>query len=234
MLAAMEDEEADAGPRSNKPGAERLCIVSRTVKPTAEMIRFVVGPDGAIVPDLRRKLPGRGVWVTATKAAVTAATERKAFARGFKRDVRAAADLPGLVDHLLERAALDALGIARKAGLVVSGFAKVEAALAADPVIALIHAADASPDGARKLANAAHRRFADAEQKPAEINLFESAQLDLALGRPNVVHAAVLAGPGSAGFVVRCRSLERFRSDDENARGRAAHPRREPAGEPNT
>ena len=234
MLAAMEDEEADTGPRSNKPGAERLCIVSRTVKPTAEMIRFVVGPDGAVVPDLRRKLPGRGVWVTATKAAVTAATERRAFARGFKRDVRAAAELPGLVERLLERAALDALGIARKAGLVVSGFAKVEAALAADPVIALIHAADASPDGARKLANAAHRRFAETQEKPAEINLFESAQLDLALGRPNVVHAAVLAGPGSAGFVVRCRSLERFRSEDESVRGRAAHPRRDPASEPNT
>jgi predicted RNA-binding protein YlxR (DUF448 family) len=233
-LAAMEDEEADAGPRSNKPGSERLCIVSRTVKPTAEMIRFVAGPDGAVVPDLRRKLPGRGLWVTATKAAVTAATERKAFARGFKRAVRAAPDLPDLTERLLERAALDALGIARKAGLVVSGFAKVDAALAADPVIALIHAADASPDGARKLANAAHRRFADAEEKPVEIDLFVSAQLDLALGRPNVVHAAVLAGPGSAGFVARARSLERFRSDGVSVRGRAAHPRREPESEPNS
>src|SRR6266705_5923939 len=86
MPTVADEHATDAGPREAAPGTERLCIVTRTVKPVAELIRFVVGPDG-IVPDLKRKLPGRGVWVTATRAAVSAAVERKAFGRAFKREV---------------------------------------------------------------------------------------------------------------------------------------------------
>lgn len=233
MLATVDNDEADAGPRAVAPGAERLCIVTRAVKPTAEMIRFVVGPDGAVVPDLKRKLPGRGVWVTATRAALTTAAERKVFARSFKRDVRIPPDLVDLVERLLERAALDALGVAYKAGSVAAGFSKVEAALAADPVVALLHATDGASDGVRKLAGAAARRFPDAQARPLDVGLFTSVQLDLALGRANVVHAAVLAGPASAGFLVRCRNLERFRSDDGNVRGGATRARRSPANDEN-
>ena len=101
------------------------------MRPVADLIRFVVGPDGEAVPDLKRKLPGRGVWVTATQDALGEAIKRKVFARGFKRDVRLPADLVGRTEQLLERAALDALAIAGKAGLVAAGFAKVEAALSA-------------------------------------------------------------------------------------------------------
>jgi predicted RNA-binding protein YlxR (DUF448 family) len=233
-LAALKDDDADAGPRTTAPGMERLCIVTRAVKPTAELIRFVVGPDGTIVPDLKRKLPGRGVWVTGTRAAVTLAAERKVFGRSFKRDVRIAPNLAELVERLLERSALDALAIAHKAGHIASGFSKVEAALAAEPVVALLHASDASADGVRKLAAAVTRRFGDAESRPAEIKLFTSAQLDLALGRANVVHAAVLAGPASDGFLVRCRSLDRFRCEDGSVRERAARRHGEPAGEQNS
>jgi uncharacterized protein len=214
MLTAAQDDEIDAGPRTLRPDTERLCIATRAVKPVGEMIRFVVGPDGSVVPDVKRKLPGRGLWVTATKEAVKLAVERKAFGRAFKRDVRVPSDLDGLVERLLERAALDALAIAHKAGGVASGFSKVEAALAKEPVVALLHAADASADGVRKLAAATMRRFGDAEGSPVEIKLFASAQLDLALGRANVVHAAVLAGPASDGFLARCRSLDRFRCED--------------------
>ena len=209
MLVRADHDEMDAGPRRASP--ERLCIVAREVKPVAELIRFVVAPDGAVVPDLKRKLPGRGVWVTANRAAVAAAVGRRAFARGFKREVRAAPDLADVTEKLIERAVLDALAIALKAGQVVTGYAKVEAALAHGPVVALIRATEASPDGVRKLDAVLRRRYGDDADGPAVINMLETAQLDLAMGRSNVVHAALLAGAASAGFLARCRDLERFR-----------------------
>jgi predicted RNA-binding protein YlxR (DUF448 family) len=217
MLARADHDEADSGPRHAAP--ERLCVVTRAVKPIAEMIRFVVGPDQAVVPDVKRKLPGRGVWVTATRAAVATAVARGAFGRSLKRDVRVAGDLPEQTEVLLERSALDALAIAHKTGRVTAGFAKVEAALANGPVAGLIHAADASPDGVRKLAAAARRRF---PHGLSAVDMFTAAQLDLALGRANVIHAALLAGPESEGFLARCRSLAGFRSHEGGAKGAPA------------
>jgi uncharacterized protein len=213
MLASIDHGEVDAGPRRAAP--ERLCIATRTVKPVGEMIRFVVSPEGAIVPDIKARLPGRGVWVTASRAAVAAAVARKAFSRGFKREVRVLPDLVDMTESLLERRALDALAMAHKAGRVAAGFAKVEAALAAEPVVGLIHAADARPDGVRKLGGAVRRRFG--QGGPAVIDTLNSAQLDLALGRSNVIHAALLAGPASAGFLARWGSLTRFRSGNPDA-----------------
>ena len=99
------------------------------MRPVADLIRFVVGPDGEAVPDLKRKLPGRGVWVTATQAVLGEAIKRKVFARGFKRNVRLPPDLLARTERLLEQSALDALAIAGKAGLVAAGFTKVEVAL---------------------------------------------------------------------------------------------------------
>jgi len=183
------------------------------------MIRFVIGPDGTVVPDLKRRLPGRGVWVSATRKAVAEAVGRHAFARGFKADVRVAPDLPGTIEHLMERSALDALGIVRKAGRVVVGFSRIESALAGEPVVALVHAADAGREGARKLAAAARRHLGEKADGLAIVEAFTAAQLDLALGRPNVVHAALLAGPASDGFLARYRSLERFRTIDPGGRG---------------
>jgi predicted RNA-binding protein YlxR (DUF448 family) len=214
VLAHVHDPEIDAGPRAAAPGLERLCIVAREVRPVADMIRFVTGPDGAVVPDLKRRLPGRGVWVTASRDAVTAAVRRHAFARGLKTDVRVAADLPATVERLLERATLDALGIARKAGRVVTGFARVEGALASEPVLALVHAADAGAEGTRKIAATARRYLGERADELTIVRAFTAAQLDLALGRPNVVHAALLAGPASDGFLARYRRLERFRTPD--------------------
>src|SRR5215470_11344331 len=219
MLARVDDGEIDAGPR--RIGTERLCVATRTVKPVAEMIRFVVSPEGAVVPDLKARLPGRGVWVTASRAAVAAAVSRKVFGRGFKRDVRVSPDLVDLTESLLERRVLDGLAMAHKAGRVPAGFAKVEAALAADPVVGVIHASDARPDGVRKLMAAVRQRFGEAG--PAVIDTLTSAQLDLALGRSNVVHAALLAGPASAGFLVRWESLKRFRSGPRDADAGAGH-----------
>jgi uncharacterized protein len=218
MLAPADDQETDAGPRDNKRDTERLCVTTRAVRPVGELIRFVVGPDGSVVPDLKRRLPGRGAWVTARRTAVDEAVRRNAFARSFKAKVRAAPDLAARVEALLTSSCLDALAIAHKAGRVAIGFAKAERALADKPVAALIHAADAAPDGVRKLAAAArHRSDSERGEIPA-VSAFTSAQLDLALGRSNVVHAALLAGPASDGFMTRCSSLERFRAVDPDGR----------------
>jgi hypothetical protein len=115
--------------------------------------------------------------------------------------------------------------MAHKAGFVAAGFAKTEAALAAGKAIALVHATDARPDGVRKLAAAARREETGKKDLPV-VDVFASTQLDLALGRPNVIHAALLAGPASEGFLTRFRSLECFRSDDPRIREGALHCRK--------
>lgn len=209
MLAHTQDVELDAGPRS--AGPERLCVATREVRPISALIRFVVGPDGTVVPDLRQKLPGRGVWVTGTRAALEQAVKRRAFGRGFKREVRVAPDLADITEGLLERAVLDALAVACKAGLVPSGFTKVENALAQDHVVGLIHAADGQPDGVRKL-SAALRRNLGPDAQVVAIEAFTSRQLDLALGRANVIHAALLAGSASETVIARYRRFEQFRA----------------------
>ena len=130
----------------------------------------------------------------------------------FKRDVRLPPDLLDQTGRLIEQSALDALAIAAKAGSVVSGFAKVENALTRYHVLALLHAAEAAPDGVKKL-NAALHRNPDTGSIPV-IQALSGAQLDLALGRPNVIHAALLAGSVSDTFLARLQRLERFRTGD--------------------
>jgi uncharacterized protein len=210
MLGRMHDDALDSGPRKSAPGTERFCAATQEVKPVEQMIRFVVAPDGGAVPDLKRRLPGRGLWITATREALGTAIARRAFARGFKREVRVAPDLIDTTERLIAQAALDALAICHKAGKVVLGFAKVEAALAHQRVAALIQAADAASDGTRKLLAALRRREDAADV--AVVGAFTSAQLDLALGRSNVVHAALLAGSESEGFLARLARLDCFRT----------------------
>lgn len=204
------DVELDSGPRGRERA--RFCAATRTVQPVSELIRFVIGPNGEAIADIKSKLPGRGIWVTATRDALGEAIKRKAFARGFKREVRLPADFVERTERLLERSALDVLAIAGKAGLVAAGFTRAETALAGKEVVALLHAAEASPAEARRL-DGAWRRQAGS---PVVIGFLTSAQLDLALNRPNVIHAALLAGPASETFLARCRRLERFRVGDQH------------------
>jgi uncharacterized protein len=227
MLAQPPDDALDAGPRKTARGAERLCASTGTVRPVDDMIRFVVSPEGSAVPDLKQRLPGRGVWITATRSALGQAIARKAFARSFKRDVRIAPDLLDSTDRLLERAALDALAITYKARRVAAGFAKVEAALVDGNAAALLHASDAAPDGVRKL-DATMRRNTDDDRPIPVLSAFTSAQLDLALGRSNVVHAALLAGPESKAFLTRARRLERFRTGAVTATAKTAKTAKKP------
>jgi predicted RNA-binding protein YlxR (DUF448 family) len=205
-VTTVRDETRD------RPDSARMCAVSREIKAPDTLIRFVVGPDGVLVPDLRRRLPGRGVWVTATAAAVREAVKRRAFARSLKRDVTVPAALAEDIDRLLERQALQALSFANKAGEAVAGFAKVEAAIGRGDVVALLHAREASPDGMRKLAQSLRRHLGtDGEGKVETIQALAEADLGLALGGAHVIHAALVAGPASVGFLTRWHWLARFR-----------------------
>jgi uncharacterized protein len=211
LLAEIEAEETDAGLSAARQGVERLCLATREVRPISTMFRYVVSPEGGIVPDVGHDLPGRGAWVTATRAALEKAIAENAFARAFRGKGSATHDLPELVDRLLEKSALEALSLANKAGKVVSGFTRVEAALRAENIAVLVHASEAAADGVRKLDAAAYAAAALDRPRPVQISFFRGEQLDLALGRANVVHAALPVHPASAGFHARCQRLDHWR-----------------------
>ncbi|MBE7219806.1 MAG: RNA-binding protein [Caulobacteraceae bacterium] len=204
----------------DESGPERTCIVTRKKAHPDAMLRFVLGPDGNVVPDIRRRLPGRGVWVGAEAALVDKAA-RGVFSRGFKTKVAADPMLAAQVGDILARDALQSLAMANKAGAVIAGFAKVEAALSAGTVAALLHATDGSGDGIRKLDAAAR----GARGTPVSIKLFSSQQLDLALGRTNVIHAALALGQAGEAFLTRCRRAISYRDP-------AAHPKADAAAVP--
>jgi predicted RNA-binding protein YlxR (DUF448 family) len=219
LLATVEHDETDDGPGATRKDRARLCLATRAVTPVAEMIRYVVAPDGTIVPDLEGKLPGRGAWITATRPALEKALASGAFGRAFRGKGAASAELPALVERLLEKGALGALSLANKAGQVIAGFAKVEAALREKKVAAIVNARDAAPDGIRKLDAGGRAAAAAGRGVPARIGSFDGAQLDLALGRPNVVHAALLVHPASTSFLARCQRLDRWRNGAAEAFG---------------
>ena len=102
-MLAMADPDLDNGPRTDRSATMRMCAVTREVRPIDELIRFVVSPQGEVVPDLKRKLPGRGLWVSASRRTVAEAVRRNQFSKGFKRDIRAAATLPADTEALLVR-----------------------------------------------------------------------------------------------------------------------------------
>jgi uncharacterized protein len=219
-MLALADPELDNGPRTDKSATVRMCAVSREQRPIDGLIRFVVSPQGEVVPDIKRKLPGRGLWVSASRDVVAEAVRRHQFSKGFKRDVRVAATLATDTENLLSQSAIEALAVAAKAGRVVSGFAKVEAALTArqggTTVAALIHASDGAADGIRKLNALARQNAGNRAEMPGfpVIAALTSAELDLALGRSNVVHAALLGGPASKTFLSRSQMLVRYRLAD--------------------
>lgn len=195
-----------------KSDVSRTCIVSREVMPIADLIRFVLAPDGSVVPDLKRNLPGRGVWVEAKRSVVETAMAKKLFARAFRAQVSVDPGLPDLIDRLMNDHALGTLGLARKAGEVVIGFAKVEAAVARERLAGLVHAAEAGADGVAKLTAALRRRFGGESDLPV-VRIFAGPQLDLALGRSNVIHAALLSGRAAEIFLERANALGRYRGD---------------------
>jgi hypothetical protein len=218
MLAIADPADLDNGPRTNRSGTQRMCAVTRAVRPIDELIRFVVAPSGEVIADLKHKLPGRGLWVSASHKAVAEAVRRNHFGKGFKRDVRVAPTLPKDTENLMVRGAVEALAMAAKAGQVVAGFAKVEGALQAHQAVALIHAADGAADGIRKLDAILRQKAGKAGESPEfpVIGVLTSEQLDLALGRSNVIHAALLAGAAGKTFLSRSQILVRYRMADDD------------------
>lgn len=206
-------QSAARPPRVTKqdPDRVRLCIVTRQELPPAQLIRFVADPDGIIVPDLARRLPGRGVWVTATREAVATAAKRGLFAKNLKKPVKADKELADQVEKLLAAEARQVLSLANKAGLVTTGFSKVDNALAQGEAIALIAANDASIDGAGKLARK-FKAVQGAKNRAAPvIQDFTIAELSLAIGGSNVVHAALAGGGLSRRVVTCCQRLRIYR-----------------------
>ena len=191
---------------------ERTCIVTREERPQAELMRFVLGPDGHVVADLRHKLPGRGAWLSPTRAVVEAAMKKRLFARAFKTPVEVPATLPDEIDAALVRDVKGSLALANKAGAVVAGFGKVEAALSGTGApAALIHAREAAPDGRRKLAGLLRRIGSHTISPIPTFDDLGGGDLDVALGRVGVIHAALLAGAGGVGCLARWRRLRLFR-----------------------
>ncbi|MEW9835507.1 RNA-binding protein [Mesorhizobium marinum] len=198
---------------------DRTCIVTRRPAEPDELIRFVVGPDRAVVPDLKRNLPGRGCWVTGDREHVDKAVKKGLFARSLKTEVSVPADLGDMVDRLLARSALGALGLARKAGVVALGATKVEASVRNGTALLVLHAAEASKDGQRKIAQARRATVHAGGPEIMAYKLFSEQELGLALGGTNVIHAAVLAGDAGRAAEKRTVALDRYRggSPDELA-----------------
>ena len=212
---AQTTEEMEGGSRATR---ERRDIVSGEVLPDSRLLRFVAGPDGQVVPDVAAKLPGRGLWVEASKDAVNKAVEKKLFARAAKAQVTAEADLSARAEKALVGRMLGDLGIARRSGALVLGFDNVLRALEGPkPPKVLIEAFDGAADGKRKLYAAAHRM----ELNCVVLESLTSAELGLALGRENVIHAAVQPGGLAERLTFDAERLSGFRLRTESPRADA-------------
>ena len=186
---------------------ERRDLVTRQVMDESRLIRFVAGPDGSVVPDLARKLPGRGLWVAADAASVETAASKGLFARAAKAPLKADRDLAGLVERLLVRRCLDQLGLARREGVLISGFEKCAAAIRSGRAAWLIEAADGSADGRGKLLALSRH----ASPAPEICGAFSADDLSLALGLENAIHAVLLQGGRADRWTMEVQRLAGFR-----------------------
>jgi uncharacterized protein len=186
----------------------RRCIVSGDVLPEGRLLRFVSGPDRDVVPDVEAKLPGRGLWVRADRQAIEHAAAKGLFARAAREPLKADVGLADRVEARLVERMLNHLGLSRRAGEITFGFDQVERALRSPtPPAVIIEAADAAADGRRKLQAAARASGV----VPFVIGALSSAELSLALGRSNVVHAALKSGRIAERLVFDAGRLNGFR-----------------------
>ena len=211
LAAAITDEDEAMRERRDSDASrsrERRCIVSGEVLPESRLVRFVVSPDGEITPDVAAKLPGRGIWVGATNSALDDAITKNLFAKAAKAKVRVAPDLAGRVEaQLLARVQAD-LGMSRRAGLLLLGFETVLRALQSDtPPALLFEARDGAADGKRKLFGACHARGL----KIQTVECLTSIELSVAVGRENVIHAALKPGRLAERLIFDAGRLRGFR-----------------------
>lgn len=189
----------------------RRCIVTRQALEKPAMIRFVIDPEGRVTPDLKERLPGRGLWVTASREALDQAVARHAFSKAAKQSVKVAPDLTERVAELAKREVAELLGLARKSGQLVAGFEKVEAAIRAGKVRVLVAAGDGAEDGRGKLA----RLAGSGVEICAPLTAAELAQ---ALGRERAVHAAIKAGGIAEKTIIAARRLSALEQGDTGVR----------------
>ncbi|PIE07793.1 MAG: hypothetical protein CSA74_05475 [Rhodobacterales bacterium] len=181
------------GRRKDRTGTpERRCIATGEVRPVTELVRFVVGPDGQIVPDLRARLPGRGIWVSADRKALEKAVAKNLFARAARQPVTVPEGLLDRIEAQLAERVVQLISLARKAGQAVAGYEKVKDWLAKEEARVLIQAIDGSERGKSKLRTPCGGCF---------IGCLTGSELGLAFGRENVIHIA-LAGSGLTSRVV--------------------------------
>ncbi|MBL1437059.1 MAG: RNA-binding protein [Rhodobacteraceae bacterium] len=174
------------GHPKDRSETKRKCIVSGEVCPNEKLIRFVVGPEAKIYPDLGHKLPGRGIWVTADRASIEKAVKKGLFSRGAKMKVSADDGLADQVESLVRHRLLQAVSMARKTGRAICGLEKVKAALVSGEADVLLQASDGSERGKSAL------RPPNGED--SRIEALSGDELGLAFGRDNVIHAAILSG----------------------------------------
>jgi uncharacterized protein len=202
----MEDT-GDQGP--DRAAVSRMCIVTRVVRPVSDMIRFVAGPDGMVVPDIKARLPGRGVWLTNSRAVLAQAIKRKLFQRGLKESVTVPTSLEDQVAGLLKRDALQMLAIANKAGTVTSGFAKIEGMRG--PVLALVQASDGSGAEIARLQGLC-RSKGPGKREPVLVRAFAAEEIALSIGREHVIHAALTVHDAASVFLDRASRFMEFQA----------------------
>ena len=201
---------------ARREGTTRMCALTRQELPVGDMIRFVLSPDGVLVPDTDAKAEGRGVWITLSREAVAEAVKRKVFARSLHTEVTLPDELPALVELRLKQRLLSALGMARKAGQFLTGATKVKGALDTGIAIALITATDAAEDGRGKMVSAlkalnyARRDAGIGGPDVPHFELLTSTEMGLALGLENVIHAALTTGAAAHAATDKARRLARY------------------------
>ena len=189
-------------------GSLRRCIVTGDVQSPERMIRFGVGPENAVVPDVAHKLPGRGFWVGSQRALLTRACERDSFLKAARAKVGVPENLADLVEALLVKRLCDHLGLAKRAGIVTQGFTKVEALFRgqAGRIAALVEASNSGGADRGKLVGHVRRN-----PGIRLVGCLTDAEIGLALGRENVVHAALSHSPLAERFVSEAERLGGFR-----------------------
>jgi predicted RNA-binding protein YlxR (DUF448 family) len=197
-------------PKDRDDGPERKCIATGEVQPKHGLIRFVIGPEGQIAPDLAEKLPGRGIWVSADRAALDKAAQKRLFSRAARQAVTVPDGLTDHVETLLAARVVNLISLARKSGGAVCGYEKVKSKLTGEEAQVLIQASDGSERGKSKLSTPYRGDF---------IGWLTAAELGQAFGRQTVIHAALDAGGLSKRVVEDAARLKGLRvSDGEMAR----------------
>ena len=191
--------------KERREGPERRCVATGESMASSSLIRFGISPDGVVTPDVLGRLPGRGVYVSADRAALDKAVAKRLFARGLKQQVTIPEGLTQTVEDLLVRRVVDLLSMARKSGQAVSGYEKVKGWLDKEEARVLLQASDGSGRGKSKLSTPHFGRY---------IGWLTADELGMAFGRQTVVHAAVASGGLAKRVVEEAHRLKGVRNTD--------------------